>query len=221
MPLVVSKAENPPMAPPPPREFVVVMVDKTLSFIVHAQHASSRAMQGLGTLLYLRAGRSGITPKIARHLVIAKVLPRLFWPSPIWLTGAPSIASPLEIRYHRIARWITGLPPSTRITKLLTCAHLPPITLWLDLISTYYAIRLITLPNNHALRPLPVFNQLLSSSAGPHRVLSFVSEYLTDSLETRSHTNLIDLQLVTVHHHKPKTEKETQETLRTHMLWIQ
>jgi hypothetical protein len=33
-----------------------VVVDDTLNFIVHAQHASSKGMQALGSLLYLRKG---------------------------------------------------------------------------------------------------------------------------------------------------------------------
>ena len=61
-----------------------VIVEDTLNFIVHAQHAASKATQTLGTLLYLRNSTFGITPRIARYLAISKILPKLFWASPIW-----------------------------------------------------------------------------------------------------------------------------------------
>jgi hypothetical protein len=110
-----------------------VIVDDTLNF-VHAQHALSKGMQALGNLFYLRKCLNGIPHYIARHLAISKILPKVLWASPIWWNGSQSILYPLEMVYHKIARWITGLPPSTRITKLLRCAHLPPLNIWLDLI---------------------------------------------------------------------------------------
>jgi hypothetical protein len=106
-------------------------------------------------------------------------MPKMPSASPIWLTDSPSILHPLEIGYNRICRWITGLPPSTRIIKLLRCAHLPPLNVWLDLISTQYAIRLITLLNDHGLYPIPKYQHTLSSKPGFHRIISFVSEYLS------------------------------------------
>jgi hypothetical protein len=33
---------------------------------------------------------------------------------------------PIRIVYNRMARWITGLPANTQITKFLTCANPPP-----------------------------------------------------------------------------------------------
>jgi hypothetical protein len=161
--------------PPNQIKLFGVIVDDTLNFIVHAQHASSKGMQALGSLLYLRKVLNGIPPYIARYLAISKILPKMLWASPIWWSGSQSILYPLEMAYHKIARWITVLPPSTRITKLLQCARLPPPNIWLDLISTKYAIRLITLPNDHGLYPILIFQPTQESLAGPHWFLSFVS----------------------------------------------
>jgi ribonuclease HI len=196
-----------------------VIVDDTLNFIVHAQHASSKGMQALGSLRYLRKGLNGIPPYIARYLAISKILPKMLWASPIWWKGSQSILYPLEMAYHKIARWITGLPPSTRITKLLRCAHLPPLNIWLDLISTKYAIRLITLPNDHGLYPIPIFQPTQASLAGPHRLLSFVSQYLGDRIERRSDYNPINIDPIQIHFQKPKDEDEKHETRRIHRAW--
>jgi hypothetical protein len=65
-----------------------VIVDDTLNFIVHAQHASSKGMQALGSLRYLRKGLNGIPPYIARYLAISKILPKMLWASPIWWKGS-------------------------------------------------------------------------------------------------------------------------------------
>jgi hypothetical protein len=113
-----------------------------------AQQAASRGAQSLGTLLYLRKGMRGISPKIVRYLAIAKIFPRMFWASPLWWTGSYGVCNPLENEYHKIARWITGLPPSTKISKLLYCAHLPQIDAWLDYITEIYAVRLIFFPSS-------------------------------------------------------------------------
>jgi ribonuclease HI len=197
-----------------------IITDNTLSFIIHAQNAASKAIQTLGSIMYLRQGDYGINPKIARYLVLAKVMPRMFWASPIWWTGTQSVLAPLEIGYNRIARWITGLPTSTRTTKLLNCAQLPPLHLWLDLKTTNYAIRLITLPINHNLKPLPPYDPSRVSWPGAHRILSFVAPYLTDKLETRSYSNPIDINSITVHLSKPKNESEAKTVCQSHSNWI-
>jgi hypothetical protein len=137
-----------------------VTIDETMTFRSHSQKAASKALQVLGSIRFLRAGRYGISPLIARHLIISKVIPVLIWGSPIWWIGTPTVKERVENTYYMMARWITGLPMSTRITKLLYCAHLPPIDLWLDLITTNYAIRLISLPESHNLRPLPHISKI-------------------------------------------------------------
>lgn len=213
---------NPPTDIPPSNQIKLlgVIVDETLTFIVHSQHASSMAMQALGSLMYLRAGKNGISPLVARQMVISKVIPRMFWASPIWWIGTQSVLSPIEAGYHRTARWITGLPPSTRISKLLRCAHLPPLKLWLDLMTRYYAIRIITLPADHSLQPLPNFDASKSLCASPHRILSFVSDYLSDRLECRSRPNFVNIKPNIIHLKRPQSEKEKENTIETHKRWI-
>jgi hypothetical protein len=122
--------------------------------------------------------------------------------------------------YHKIARWITGLPPSTRITKLLRCAYLPPLNIWLHLISTKYAIHLITLPNDHGLYPIPIFQPTQASLAGLHRLLSFVSQYLGDRIERRSDYNPINIDPIQIHFQKPNDEDEKHKTRRIHRAWM-
>jgi hypothetical protein len=74
-----------------------VIVDDTLNFIIHAQHASSKGMQAL------RKGLNGTPPYISRYLAISKILPKMLWASPIWWKGSQSILYPLEMAYHKIA----------------------------------------------------------------------------------------------------------------------
>jgi hypothetical protein len=60
-----------------------VIVNNTLNFIVHAQHASSKGMQALGSLFYLRKGLNGISSYTARYLAISKIMPKILRASPI------------------------------------------------------------------------------------------------------------------------------------------
>jgi hypothetical protein len=108
--------------------------------MTHAQNATSKGAQALGSLLYLRKGVNGIRPVISRHPAMSVIFPKMFWASPFWWLGTQSISCPLAAGYCKVARWITGLSTSTRVTKLLRCAHLPPLEAWLDFISTSYAI---------------------------------------------------------------------------------
>jgi hypothetical protein len=58
-----------------------VTIDLTLSFMTHAQNATSKGTQALGSLLYLRKGINGIKPVIARHLAMSVIFPKMFWAS--------------------------------------------------------------------------------------------------------------------------------------------
>jgi hypothetical protein len=149
-----------------------VTIDQTLSFMTHAQNATSKGAQALGSLLYLRKGVNGIRPVIARHLAMSVIFPKMFWASPFWWLGSQSISGPLAAGYHKVARWITGLSTSTRVTKLLRCAHLPPLEAWLDFISTSYAIRTLFTSDLHGLKPLPYYDVTKAKQPGIHRVLS-------------------------------------------------
>lgn len=197
-----------------------VILDETLTFSLHAQYAASKAAQALGALYYLRAGDNGISSKIARHLVMSKVLPKMLWGSPVWWTGSQSILTPLEIAYNRAARWITGLPPSTRISKLLRCAHLPPLKVWLDYLTHIFAINTITLPESHALCPLPKFDENQARFPGIHRILSFVSGYLTQRIESRSFENPVDFPFHGNTIGRPSSDKEKEKIRKCHEAWI-
>jgi len=63
------------------------------------------------------------------------ILPAMFWVFPAWWTGTPGVTTTLKITYNSIARWITGLPLTTRTTNLITLAHLPPLEAYLDYLS--------------------------------------------------------------------------------------
>ena len=86
--------------------------------------------------------------------------------------------------------------------------------------STNFAIHLITLPNNHGLRPLPTYNASMAKYPGPHQILWFVSAYLRDRVESTSHRYAINLTPVTLHSCKPKTPKEMNERQLAHWRWL-
>jgi hypothetical protein len=101
-------------------------IDASITFSPHIANAASSGMQALGAFRFLRKISLGITPKPERYLTISAILPRMVYGSEIWWLGNTSAMDPIRIFYNRIARWITDLPGNTRITKLLTCANLPP-----------------------------------------------------------------------------------------------
>lgn len=136
-------------------KYLGIYIDQTLSFRHHATRAAAKAIQSLSALSYFSHNSWGIPASIAHHLTMTAILPNMLWASPVWWTTTETTIETLNFPYHRIARWITGLPPNTRTTKLLTCANLPPLNLYLDYLSTRYAIRLHFLPKTHALHPLP------------------------------------------------------------------
>jgi hypothetical protein len=107
--------------------YLGVTIDDALSFRVHAAAAASRGLQAMGALRFLRRHDWSAPAYVTHHLPLVAVMPKMLWGSPIWWTGSPTIQSLLATTYHRIARWITGLPMSTRIAKLLTAAQMPPI----------------------------------------------------------------------------------------------
>jgi hypothetical protein len=92
----------------------------------------------------------GLPAFVTHYLVISKALPAMLWASPVW-NHTLTMLHPLQITYNSLARWITGLPSSTRVAKHLTCARLPPLDIYLDYLSNKYAIRLLFLPPDHAL----------------------------------------------------------------------
>jgi hypothetical protein len=85
---------------------------------------------------------------VAKHPVFAAILPKMLWASPVWWIGSANIISTLQTTYNAATGWITGLPANTWIPKLLICANLPPLEIYLNYLSRY-AIRLLFLPTNH------------------------------------------------------------------------
>jgi hypothetical protein len=54
-----------------------------------------------------------------------------------------------------MARWITGLPITTKTENLLSCACLPPLDAYLDYLTATYAVRQSFLPIDHIVSTIP------------------------------------------------------------------
>jgi hypothetical protein len=132
-------------------KYLGVYLDESLTFKQHALAAAATGLKHLGSLKFLRMKTQGLPAFVAHYLVISKALPAMLWASLVWWNRTPTVLRSLQITYNSLARWITGLPPSTRVAKHLTCARLPPLDIYLDYLSNKYAIRLLFLPPDHAL----------------------------------------------------------------------
>jgi hypothetical protein len=110
----------------------------------------------------------------------------MLYGSQVWWTGSITSLTPILSTYNQIARWITDLPRSTRITDLLTCANLPPLEAMLSHISCNYGIRLLFLPHNHP-AAIPTSDDFKAQKLpGKDHVLSQVKRMYTNRLEGRS-----------------------------------
>jgi hypothetical protein len=58
--LIINSIDPPLIIPAQQIKLLGTVVDETFSFIIHVQYAASRAMQALGSFLYLRNGLEGI-----------------------------------------------------------------------------------------------------------------------------------------------------------------
>jgi ribonuclease HI len=106
--------------------------------------------------------------------------------SPAWWTGANNILSPLATAYHSVVRWATGLPPTTRISNLLTYAHLPPLNIYLDYYSTKFAIRLLFLPAGHSLAGIPATPNCPTSAPRTSQLHDLIKHLATGKVENRA-----------------------------------
>jgi hypothetical protein len=167
-------------------KYLGIHIDESLTFKQHAISAAAKGKSALSSLLFLRHGGNGISTYIARHLILTLILPKMLWASPAWWTGADNILSPLATAYHSAVRWATGLPPSTRISNLLTCAHLPPLNAYLDYLSTKFAIRLLFLPAGHSLAGIPTTPNCPTSAPGTSRLRDLIKHLTTGNLENRA-----------------------------------
>jgi hypothetical protein len=104
-----------------------VYIDKSLTFTYHMTMAAVRGNKILRSLAFLRQQSCGIPAHIAHHLALTAILPVMFWASPVWWTGTPTVAATLKTTYNAVARWITGLPLNTKTTNLIILTHLPPM----------------------------------------------------------------------------------------------
>jgi ribonuclease HI len=167
-------------------KYLGVHIDESLTFKQHAIASASHAKAALGALLFLRHQGNGIPVYIAWHLILTVILPKMLWASPAWWTGSDRVLSPLSVIYNTAARCATGLPPSTQITHLLTCAHLPPLNTYLDYLSARYTIRLLFLHARHSLSGLPTTPHCPISAPGTSRLKDLIKHLTTGRLEDRS-----------------------------------
>jgi hypothetical protein len=130
--------------------------------------------------------------------------------------GANNTLSPLTTAYYSTARWATGLPPSTRISNLLTCTHLPPLHTYLDYLATKFAIRLLFLPTGHSLAGHPTTPDCPVSAPGTSRLHDLIKHVITSNLENRSATPItFSIQSTPLIH----TNKNKQSHIH-HQDWI-
>jgi ribonuclease HI len=155
---------------------------------------------------------------VVHDLALTAVMPNMLWGSPIWWIGSAAVTSTLASAYHRIARWITGLPMSTRIPKLLTAPQLPPLNAYLDYVSMRYAIWVRFLPTDHMLADSPAYVRGMPKPGFPsrHRPEGLISHLTIGELEDRS--THIDTLIPRVE--SPHRDKHTDPT-GIHKRWIQ
>jgi hypothetical protein len=130
--------------------------------------------------------------------------------------GSANIISTLQTTYNAAASWITELPANTRIPKLLICANIPPLEIYLKYLSTRHAIRLLFLPMNH-----PPFNKPKEDKNAQHppwlqRVMSFISGWTSIQNENRlpeGHYQINQLQ-------PPIHMEKSKDVTRVHRQWI-
>jgi len=134
-------------------KYLGVHIDESLTFLHHTAIAATRGSQVLGSFKFLWHRSHGMPAQVAYHLALTAIFPAMFWASPVWWTASPSTTNTLKTTYNAVARWITGLPLNTRITNLITLAHLPPMEAYLDYLSLRFAIRLYFLPACHSTGP--------------------------------------------------------------------
>jgi hypothetical protein len=102
--------------------YLEVTMDDDLGFRTHAAAAAAKGPQTVRALSFLCRYNWSVPAYVAHHFVLVAVMPKMLCGSPIWWTGSATVRGLLERTYLRIARWITGLPISTRVSKLLTAA---------------------------------------------------------------------------------------------------
>jgi ribonuclease HI len=206
------------VAPTPTVKYLGVIIDDALGFRTHAARAASKGLQALGSMGFLRGNSWSIPAYIAHHLVFAAVLPQLLWASPIWWNGRSSVLEPIRMTYHAAARWITGLPMSTSIMKLLTVAQLPPLTAYLDYLALRYAIRMRFLPADHVLAPNAAYSGTSPRGDYPSRLrMTHLTHAITAGSVVEERYRQVDGAIPSAR--SPHPDKET-DPIGIHGKWI-
>jgi hypothetical protein len=126
------------------------------------------------------------------------------------------VLHPLQITYNSLARWITGLPSSTRVAKHLTCARLPPLDIYLDYFSNKQVIRLLFLPPDHALDFPPLD---LNNPKPPYQIstnlFKQISHLATEPVENRSLPIIGQICKIVV----PGIQKD-EKAIDIHLSWL-
>jgi hypothetical protein len=207
-PFIVNPSEN--------IRLLGITLDSTLSFTSHLAQAASAGRQALGSFNFLRTTSLGISAKTAHYIAILAILPKMLYGSQVWWTGSITSLTPILSTYNQIARWITGLPRSTHIKNLLTCANLPPLEAMLSHISCNYGIRLLLLPHNHP-AAIPTSNDFKAQKLPrTDHVLSQVKGMYTNRLEDRSAPPPIP---ILPYHTRVHTSRAPDSDI-THSTWI-
>jgi hypothetical protein len=199
-------------------KYLGVTIDDDLGFRTHAAIAAPKGIQAVGALGFLRRHDWSVPAYVAHHLALVAVMPKMMWGSPIWWTGSAAVRSLLETTYNRIARWITGLPMSTRISKLLTAAQMPPMDAYLDYLSMRYAIRLKFLPADHILADQPTYicGKPKLNFPSKHRLDTLIAHRAVENLEDRYGHAAASIPRIA----SPQPDKHTDPT-GIHERWIQ
>jgi hypothetical protein len=195
-----------------------VILDLTLSFLPHAQYASSRGLQALGSLLYLRKGDGGIAPVVARQFALSKILPTMIWAPPAWWNGPPYVLTILERPYLRVAQWITGLPLTTSTAKLRRCAHLPQLQVLLDFVSAKYVSDVrFDYSSRNLVHLLP--DQPYQTRYGFCRSLHPTAALSAEPMEQKSPIQKFSIPLTQSTFKRPKNKEEAATLVKGHRDW--
>jgi hypothetical protein len=193
-----------------------VIFGESLNFTPHARDTAAEGMKALGKICFLLHRGKGISCHVANHIVFAAILPKMLWASPVLWIGSPNIISTHQTTHNAAARWITELPANARIPKLLICANIPPLEIYLNYLSTRYAIRLLFLPMNHPLSNKPKEDKNAQHLPGLQRVMSFISGWISIRNENRlpeGHYQINQLQ-------PPIRVEKYKDATRVRQQWI-
>jgi ribonuclease HI len=145
-------------------------------------------------------------------------LPHAQRASHAWWNGSPYVLNILENTYHRIARWITGLPVTTSIHKLLTCAHLPPLRILLDYLSSEYVAGVLFNPSARNLDGLLRY-QPFQTKYGFYRAIDTLKPLIGRPMEQQAAEQVFSIPPIVSADRRPKDKDEAEELRKNHEAW--